>query len=735
MPNAGNYRLQESLQGPEGPWKTIYSGSATRTRTTRLSKSWLRVRWEEAFVDPNSLPYASDWSDVAEYNPTAVVLTFAALNKGNVKWAAIPQASTYEVQRALAKKGPWSTVYQGGVPLLPLRAQLGSWYRIRALQELGGVKTDITPWSRPQLYGPGTNFVRASGTELRDANGNGDPLVLTGVNVGGAFVIEPWMTGLGQGDSPALIDDWSIRERMISRFGAAETDRLLKIYQQAYLTPYDYDRLLDRGVTVVRLPVYYRNFMDDNGVMIPGEAPFALLNQVVNGLADRGIYTLIDMHGAPGLQSADATTGRAGFNKLFASDGEVYRQQTEDLWKAIASHFKNNPWVLGYDLLNEPLGAAPDADLLANVYDRLYRAIRSVDPNHLIVMEGIWYTDATRPPPNDVVDWDTLPPPQHRQWTNVMYQFHFYHWQNDENLASHKAFIDQKLAAAALKQPLYNVPVMIGEFYGFNIKGIWDYYIDSFNAQKWSWTTWSYKYHDSPSTWGLVSHARYDESLPNFSQDSNVTLQRKLAKYTTADYHNPTVTLQNTLQTKGIDLASAADPGPVIGSVSPRLVKPGQTFTVHGWSFGASQIGGRLSLNGIPLQVASWSDRMIQGVLPVGLGQGSGTVDVQTTQGTSPPADLIFLAVPPTPVLSTFSDQTFTLQGSELGDTPGSFQFYPAPCNPQWAPACNRGDAGITYWSPMLVTGVVPPDAADLSGRFTVQSREGGPLYPTMVQP
>ena len=736
---AANYRLQESLKGPEGPWKTIYSGPATSTRITRLSKSWLRVRWEEAFTDRNSLPYASGWSDIVEYLPPAVVFHYDNLAQGWLRWSAIPQAQNYEVQTAPARTGPWRLFHRGGVSFFPLRAQIGHWYRVRGINGSGGTITDVTAWSRPQRYTPGGDFIRAKGTVLRDDNGRGDPVVLAGVNLGGAFVIEPWMTGLGNGDTPALPDDWTIRKRMEERFGTHETGRLLRVYQEAYINSFDFDRLVDRGVTLVRLPFYYRNFQDDDGHWISGENSLSALDPVIDALADRGIYTVIDMHGAPGLQSAEATTGRAGFNRLFAPDGEVYRKRTEDLWRAIARRYRDNPWVLGYDLLNEPLGAAPQTELLANVYDRLYRAIRSVDPHHLIIMEGIWYAD--------VVDWDTLPPPSHRRWTNVMYQFHFYHWndigpsgeilKSDENFASHKAFLDQKLAAAAVKQPEYDVPVMIGEFYGFSMKSIWDYYLNAFNARNWSWTSWSYKYHDSPSSWGLVAHSGYDEALPDFQNDSAADLRRKFGKYATADYHTPTVTLQETLQDRSLDLLGASiGPAPVIGSIAPQIVKPVQEITVSGWNFGATQNGSQLTLDGAPMMVLNWSDRSIRAILSTGVPPGARTIMVQTAQGTSNAADLIVSAVPPAPVLNASANGTFTLLGRELGDTPGTFQFYPStPCGTMGMLPCNNGDAGISYWSEMLVNGTVPPDAADLTSRFNVRSQEGGDLYPTMLTP
>ncbi len=661
---ARNYRLQESTSGPQGPWKTIYSGTSTAFKMNRVSKSWLRVRWEESFLDRNSLPYASGWSEVTAYLPAAIVFNYKSLQAGRLQWTPIPQTSLYEVQQSLSKDGPWTVFYRGPVTTLYLTAVKNKWYRLRAVRDVNGSLVDSSAWSRPQRYWPEKGFVRATGTIIKDEDGTGAELVLKGVNFGGGLVNEPWMTGVGTSDVPALDDDWSVCEKLSARFGNIPAAALMSIYREAYFNTYDFDRLLDQGITLVRLPFYYRNLQDDQGNWIRdarGQIDFTPLDRIVDALADRGIYTLIDMHGAPGLQSTEATTGRKGFNKLFAADGEVYRARTEEMWKEIATHYRNNTWVLGYDLLNEPLGAGADKALLANVYDRLYKAIRAVDQNHLIMMEGIWYPDPADPDKKRyLVDWDTLPLPSEKGWTNIAYQFHFYHWDYidasgnkvsaDEHFDSHKAFIDQKIAEAAIKQPLYNVPVMIGEFYGFGLKTVWDYYIQHFNTRKWSWTSWSYKNHNSSSNWGMVNHANYDDTPIKIASDTYLDLVRKFSKYTTANYHVANVSVESMVST---------------GSGSVAGVQAG-------------------------------------------------------TGGTG---------------MTVASDGTFTFSGVGLGDTPGTFQFYPKPCQdvPPGSVACNYGDAAITYWSDSLIKGVVPPDAADLGGRWNIHSQYGGELYPTMI--
>ncbi|MGE5280409.1 MAG: CARDB domain-containing protein [Deltaproteobacteria bacterium] len=744
---ATNYRLQESTSGPEGGWVTVYSGPQTSFTATRLSKSWYRVRWEEDFTDRNSLPYASDWSRPAAYLAPAVCLNYKDLQSGRLTWNGIPQAQVYEVQSGPSKYGPWTSLYKGPASPDPLDADTGAWYRVRALREEGPDIVDIAPWSRPQTYDPGKGFVTAEGTVIKDADGNGDELVLNGVNLGGLFVIEPWMTGLGTSDDPPLEDDWSIRQALAGRFAPDEAEALLKAYQEAYVNTFDFDKLLEMGVTLVRLPFYYRNLQDDDGNWIrddAGNIDFGALDRIVDALSDRGIYVLLDMHGAPGLQSAEATTGRKDFNKLFAEDGEVYRERTVDMWTRVAEHYKDNPWVLGYDLLNEPIGAAPYPALLADLYDRIYKAIRTVDARHLIVMEGMWYPDPTDPEPDpakkrEVVDWDTLPVPATMSWTNVMYEFHFYLWGHDEDVIEHEIFINRKTSDAALKQPVYDVPVLIGEFYGFNIKTIWEYYIANFSSRKWSWTSWTYKFHPGASTWGLFGHVYYDEQEPAFRSDAYDVLERKLAKYATADYHAPTETLQEIMEESGRPLAPYPADRPYISDLSALFVGVYQpTLTVTGRNFGAAQGDSTLDYPYGTLSVIKWSDTSILAQLLNCVPPDSGPVTVTTSQGTSNGIDIVTSPLPSgadTGFIGTTEPGGFAFKGKGLGDTPGRFQFYPKGCNPDIPPfhPCNNGDAAISFWSDTLIEGYVPPDALDTGSRYNIFAQHGGDLYPTMI--
>ncbi|MGE5309095.1 MAG: glycoside hydrolase family 5 protein [Deltaproteobacteria bacterium] len=533
LPRLVTYTLEESVSGPEGPWTRVYHGTRNTFEVRHLDRRWYRVRWEETDSGPKQI--VSEYSVSAEYPGARVNISWENLSWRYVSWPRVKQAGFYEVESAPSEQGPWKQIWRGPYQFRPVRAERDMWYRVRACVGTKDTVVSATPWSRPQSQGKG--FLKQDGTTMREDNGKGKELVLKGANLGNCLLIEKWLTGIGNADDPPIQDDYAIRDVLTQRFGKFNSDKLLDTFRASYIRASDIDIIADLGFNSVRLPVSYWLLMDDNGDWITradGSIDFSRIDRIVDYCADRGIYVLIDLHAAPGGQSKLDHSGRKGYNRLFerSTDGELFRRRTVMVWEAIARHYRDNPWVCGYDLLNEPVGASPK--MLRDIYDRLYKAIRAIDKEHLIMMEGAW-------------DWKSLPDPNQMGWTNIAYQFHYYMWWCNEDLDMHQSYIDGKIANNRRFQALYKVPVMIGEFTAFNTKDVWDYYMSHFTQEKYSWMMWNFKSHFSPSEWGLFNHSNYDASPAHLRAvqkdgskgDTYAELVTKFSRYSTADYHTP----------------------------------------------------------------------------------------------------------------------------------------------------------------------------------------------------
>jgi endoglucanase len=412
-------------------------------------------------------------------------------------------------------------------------------------------------------------FIAASGNALKNNHGHGDVVTLRGVNLGGWLVFEPWMTPM---DSAKLPDEHSARVVLTKRFGAAKSDELIDDYEDHWITDDDLERIAATGLNTVRVPFWYRTVETEDGVWRADA--FKHLDWIVQHAATHGLYVILDLHGVPGGQSDSDSTGRSRKEKgspppdFFTKKANITR--AVEIWKRVANHFKGNPTVAAYDLLNEPI-AAPTRDALWAVYDQLFKAVRSSDPDHVITVEGCWGGQVN----GKYMGWglDVLPRPEKFGWTNVLYQVHSYEWAwNDLNkqLAS-----TRNLIASVEGHREWNVPVYLGEFSCFAPEDAWKDAIPKFDAAGISWTMWSYKstHGTGSDSWGLYNAKKKAPAKPDLENDTPEEIAADWEQWTTEAAFEANPMLQPIL--------AAPRPAPIIGgdvSALPDLEKAGAIY-------------------------------------------------------------------------------------------------------------------------------------------------------------
>lgn len=345
------------------------------------------------------------------------------------------------------------------------------------------------------------DFLKANGKSVRNNSGSGSIVALRGTNIGGWLVMENWMNPVD------AVDQKIMRSVFSSRFGDATRDSLLKTYEDNYFTLADFDSCKAMGMNVLRLPFTYMNLLDNNGNLMASS--WNRLDWFVNNASARGMYVILDLHGAIGSQNGADHSGDTSGANLWSSSAN--QDKTVWLWQQIAARYNGNAAVAGYDLLNEPTGGSGGltGSMQWNFYNRLYQAIRAIDPNHMIIMESCW-------------EANNLPNPSQYGWTNVMYEYHNYCWGADNDYAKQTAFTDSKVNAVNAAN--YNVPTYIGEFTVFQSIAAWEYTLAKYNAQGWSWTTWAYKATGSNNSWGIYNHNPPKVAIYS---DSAATIQSK----------------------------------------------------------------------------------------------------------------------------------------------------------------------------------------------------------------
>jgi endoglucanase len=300
-------------------------------------------------------------------------------------------------------------------------------------------------------------FIQTLGKQI--VTPEGEKLFLRGINLGNWLEPEGYMFLFAKSPaSPREIETFFAE--VIGPYPAAE---FWPTYRRNYITQADIQFIQKSGFNSVRVPLHYKFFVNDAG--------FGLLDPVIEWCRNAKIWVILDMHCAPGGQTGTNIDDSFGYPWLYES--QEAQQTLTDVWKRIATHYRDEPIVLGYDLLNEPIPHFPklrkyNSDL-EPLYKRLTAAIREVDQNHAIILGGAQWDS----------NFDVFGPPFDK---NLIYQFHKY-WVPPvrSSIEPYLRFRDQ-----------YEVPIWCGET-GENDNKWIKQFIHTLETNDVGWCIWPYK--------------------------------------------------------------------------------------------------------------------------------------------------------------------------------------------------------------------------------------------------
>ena len=221
------------------------------------------------------------------------------------------------------------------------------------------------------LQARGTHWVKSDGQQVN----------LKGVNLGNWLMLEFWMMGQR---TEAIDDQCTLEATFDKRFGYAERERLMKLFRDNWITARDWDQMASLGLNLVRLPFIWNLVEDEKNPRHLRADAWRYLDEAIAQAEARGMYVILDLHGAVGSQGTEHHSGCANRNLYWSRPD--YQERTAWLWEQVAERYKNRAAVAGYSLLNEPWGST--AEQMASVMKKLYASVRAVDPNHVIIFPG-----------------------------------------------------------------------------------------------------------------------------------------------------------------------------------------------------------------------------------------------------------------------------------------------------------------------------------------------------------
>jgi endoglucanase len=242
-------------------------------------------------------------------------------------------------------------------------------------------------------------YLRRDGKKIVDANGK--ELLLRGMGLGGWMLQEPYMLQL----SGAAGRQGDIRRKIQAGIGTAKTQEFYDAWLSNHCTRGDIDSLKAWGFNSVRLPMHYNLFTPPIGEEpIAGsiswiEKGFALTDSLLSWCGKNQLYLILDLHAAPGGQGKDQAISDYDNTKPSLWESRANQEKTIALWRKLAERYASEPWIGGYDLINETnWGFTDTADKngcnekinapLRKLLVEITAAIRSVDKNHIIFIEA-----------------------------------------------------------------------------------------------------------------------------------------------------------------------------------------------------------------------------------------------------------------------------------------------------------------------------------------------------------
>lgn len=238
------------------------------------------------------------------------------------------------------------------------------------------------------------------GSEFID--GSGAVVKLRGVNIGGWLLMENFITGYAANET-------HMRQTVGEVLGEDRADTFFERLLTGFFAEQDAAFLGREGFNSVRINVNYRHLESDARPFEIIESGFRHIDRAIELCAANGIYSMIDLHSHPGHQNQDwHSDNRTHVDGFW--DHPHFQDRTVNIWEAIADRYRDNPWVSGYNLMNEP--ADSTGVRVAAFYERIVAAVKKVDPNHLIFLDGNTYS----------VDWSIFREPQE----GVVYALHDY---------------------------------------------------------------------------------------------------------------------------------------------------------------------------------------------------------------------------------------------------------------------------------------------------------------------
>lgn len=199
-------------------------------------------------------------------------------------------------------------------------------------------------------------------------------MIFKGVNLGSWLLMEGYILG-GRN-----IAEGVFKKSFTKKYGLRACQEFEKLFRANFIQENDFSNISKMGANCIRLPFNFH-------LIAEGNDGISYLKNALSWAQKYNLGVILDLHAAPGAQNCDWHADSEKAKALFW-EKKSYREQALDIWETVIDEFKDEPALVGFDVINEPvLGNKPTA-ILADFYKSAIRRIKAIDKKHIIFLEG-----------------------------------------------------------------------------------------------------------------------------------------------------------------------------------------------------------------------------------------------------------------------------------------------------------------------------------------------------------
>ncbi|KAI0717235.1 glycoside hydrolase [Cerioporus squamosus] len=211
-----------------------------------------------------------------------------------------------------------------------------------------------------------------------------------GVNLGGLFVLEPFISPSIFQDYPSAKDEWTLSTSLAA---AGQLEQVLEDHYKTFISEEDIAQIVGAGLNWIRLPILFWAIETSSDVGQDGSGqtvaePFLVrmcwkyILRILGWARKYGLRVLLDLHTIPGSQNGFNHSGRKGtLNWLYGTMGLANAQRSLDYIRVITEFISQPEYrelIPIFGVMNEPFLPTVGRPQIESFNYQTYQMIRNI---------------------------------------------------------------------------------------------------------------------------------------------------------------------------------------------------------------------------------------------------------------------------------------------------------------------------------------------------------------------